>query len=108
MNQIPSAGLVKAGKSEKANVARVGFGILRTKKIGIVGCLQVFRLGLAAVIEIRPLIVVLGTQSQHIGIVAIDVFLFLGELACYEAVPIFRKIPLSKVIENFHNMETDL
>ena len=73
------------------------------------GCLQVVRLGLAAVIEIRPLIVALDTQQQQIGIVAIDViFLYFVESACYEDVPINRKIPLSKVIGNFHNIETDL
>ena len=41
------------------------------------GCLQVVRLGLAAVIEIRPLIVALDTQQQQIGIVAIDVIFFV-------------------------------
>ena len=59
------AGLVKASESENANVARAVLGILRTNKLGFVGCLQVVRLGLAAVIEIRPLIVALDTQQQQ-------------------------------------------
>ena len=66
------AGLVKAGELENANIARAGLGILRTNKVGVVGCLQVANLGLAAAAEIASLIVALGTQQQQIAIVAID------------------------------------
>ena len=45
------------------NLARAGLGILRTNKVGVVGCFQVVRLGLAVVIEIRPSIVALDTQQ---------------------------------------------
>ena len=59
------------------NLARAGLGILRTNKVGVVGCFQVVRLGLAVVIEIRPSIVALDTQQQQIGIIAIDVIFFV-------------------------------
>jgi hypothetical protein len=34
-------------------------------------------------------------------------FLYFGETACDADVPISRKIPLSAVIENFHDIEAD-
>ena len=75
MNQVrfdPLASLVEVGELENANVARAGLGILRTNKVGVVSCLQVANLGLAAAAEIASLIFALGTQQQQIAIVAID------------------------------------